>query len=125
MSSWSPSARELTLAWGACLLPRLAAVVALWSQVSLSTSGTAVATGVMTSDLQTPMWPRLYQVFAVVAWRVSAGWAPAFVALHLAVHALVGAAVLLLAARLGLRRRTGWIAVVILALLPYWKSLSF
>lgn len=114
-----PRARELTLAWIACLVPRLCAVLALWPQVSLDTSSTVVVNGVLTSDLHTPMWPPLYQAFAEVAWRASAGWAPAFMALHLAAHALVGVGVLLLASRLGLSRRTGWIAVAITALLPY------
>lgn len=124
MTSWPPRARDLTLAWLACLLPRVIIAIALHGQIELDTSSTAIVDGVFTSDLHTPMWPPFYQVFAESAWRLSGGWVPAFVALHLAAHALVGAAVLLLAARLGLSRRTGWIAVVGCALLPYLLGAS-
>ncbi|MEI6246759.1 MAG: hypothetical protein WCQ64_17165, partial [Acidobacteriota bacterium] len=124
MTSWPPRARDLTLAWLACLLPRVVIAIALHTQIELSTSSTAIVDGVFSSDLHTPMWPPFYQVCAEIAWRLSGGWVPAFVALHLAAHALVGAAVLSLAARVGLSRRTGWIAVVGCALLPYWLGMS-
>ena len=124
MARWTPRSRDLTLAWVACLLPRLVAVIVLWSQVVLGTSNTVIVDGVFSSDLNTPMWPPLYQVFAEVAWRVTGGWASLYLIAHVAVHASVGTAVLLLSARLGLSRRTAWIGVAVCALLPYLVAAS-
>ena len=104
--------------------PRLMAVAVLWPAVRLGTSSTTIANHVFSSDLGTPLWPPLYAAFAWLAWHLSFGWAPGFVLLHVAAQSLLGPAVFVLAERLGLSRREGWIAVAGCAVLPYFVGTS-
>lgn len=116
--------RDLSLAWLFCVAPRLMAVAVLWPAVRLGTSSTIITNHVFSSDLGTPLWPPLYSAFAELAWRLSFGWTPGFVLLHVAAQSLLGPAVFVLAERLGLSRREGWIAVAGCALLPYFVGTS-
>jgi hypothetical protein len=118
------SLRDLWIAWSLCALPRLAAVVAVWPNVALSTSSVTIEAGQLASDLATPIWPPGYPAFAEVLWRVVGGHLFAYAAGHVAISALVGVFVLDLCRSLGLERRVAWIAVVAAACLPYYVSTS-
>lgn len=119
-SSW----RDVAAAWLLCLLPRAVLLALSWPNIRLDTSSVVFAHGVMLSDLATPMWPPAYELFAEVLWRLVRGSVLGYAAGHVAVHALVGVAVLSLCRSMNLSARAAWLAVAGVALLPYYLSAS-
>lgn len=117
-SPWLSSYRlgfavRLLLAWTVCVIPRVAFTLIF----SVSPDYRFFEEGVLVS-----YWYPLYCGFAAGAWRLAGGNVPVYVGLHIAVHALIGPLVYLLARRLGFSRVQRWLAVAAVALLPYYVA---
>jgi hypothetical protein len=69
-------------------------------------------------------WYPLYSATARFFWSLSGGSLPAFVGIHLAIHALIGPAVYVLAKQLAFPARGPWLAVLGVTVLPYYVSTS-
>lgn len=103
------------LAWGLCLLPRIVAVLALPHSMDYE----AFASGRRFS-----FWYPLYTTLASTAWALTSGRLGLYMALHVAVHALIGPAGYALVRGLRLPRMIAWLSVLGVALHPYFVSMA-
>ena len=117
-----PQSRDAVVAWAVCAMPRLALFLAQWPNVRLDASSLDFAGGQAFSDLHTPLWPPAFEAIAELLWRVAGGHPFVYGLELIAVHALVGVAVLWMARALLLSVRASWIAVAGVALLPYYVA---
>lgn len=116
--------RDWWVAWLLCLAPRLAALFAFWPDVTLDTSSGLIENGWLFTDIATPLWPPAYLALAEVLWRLTGGHLLAYAVAHVAIASLVGVFVLSVCRSLSLSTRAGWLAVLAVALLPYYVSTS-
>lgn len=116
--------RDAALAWAACVVPRLALFLAQWPNVRLEASSLDFPGGQAASDLSTPLWPPFFEALAELLWRLGGGHLFLYGLELIAVHALVGVAVLSIARALSLSPRASWLAVAGVALLPYYVATS-
>jgi hypothetical protein len=108
-------ALPLLLAWAICLPPRaaLAALVGLDEEYGYFVHGRTNSA-----------WYPLYEWLAAALWRATGGHIGLYFAAHLVLHCTIGPVVYALAKRLGLGARTAWLAVLGVAVLPYYASLG-
>jgi 4-amino-4-deoxy-L-arabinose transferase-like glycosyltransferase len=109
-----PSSR-LLVAWAACALPRaaLAAIVGLDEDYGYFIHGRTNSA-----------WYPLYEWLAASLWSLTGGSVRLYFAAHLAIHSLLGPIVYGLTRKLGLGARAAWLAVIGVAFMPYYVSLS-
>lgn len=115
-------ARDAIVAWVACAVPRVVLFLAQWPNVRLEASSLDFPGGQAASDLHTPLWPPAFEAIAELLWRAAGGHPFVYGLELIAVHALVGVAVLWIARALSLSVRASWIAVAGVALLPYYVA---
>jgi len=109
-----PSSR-LLVAWAACALPRaaLATIVGLDEDYGFFIHGRTNSA-----------WYPLYEWLAASLWSLTWGSLRLYFAAHLAIHSLLGPIVYGLTRKLGLGGRAAWLAVLGVAVMPYYVSLS-
>jgi hypothetical protein len=112
-----PLGVRIALAWLVCLLPRALAAATLGLVGDYLVFADA-------SARTRSWWYPLYRWLAETLWAASGGSAAVHAGWHMALHAAVGPLVYGCCRRLRLSAATSWLAVVGVALLPYYVSLS-
>jgi len=115
MKEDSATWRAWLITWAVCMVLRVGAVAGL----GLIASYTFFSEG-----LRNAYWYPGYEALAKAIWTLTAGIVPIYVALHLALHSLIGPLVFSIALRLNLGRTAAWLAALGVAVMPYYVSMA-
>ena len=107
--------RAWLITWAVCMVLRVGAVAGL---------GLVASYTFFSEGLRNAYWYPGYEALAETIWTLAAGIVPIYVALHLALHSLIGPLVFSIALRLNLGRTAAWLAALGVAVMPYYVSMA-